>query len=70
MIDKVEHKIDAELVTESEDEIKVCGYMTTQYNLKTGLKKFGEKVTLTAMEELTQLHIMDTWKAMDLTELN
>ncbi len=37
----------------------------TQYNLKAGLKKFGEKGTSAAMEELMQLHIMDTWKAMD-----
>jgi hypothetical protein len=42
MIDDVKHKIDPELVTESEDEIKVWGYIMTQYNLKVGLKKFGE----------------------------
>jgi hypothetical protein len=37
----------------------------TQYNLKPGLRKFGEKGAKAAMDELTQLHIMDTWMAMD-----
>jgi len=37
----------------------------TQYNLKPGLRKFGEKRANAAMDELTQLHIMDTWTAMD-----
>jgi hypothetical protein len=37
----------------------------TQYNLKPGLRKFGERGATAARVELTQLHIMDTWKAMD-----
>ena len=37
----------------------------TQYNLKPGLRKFGERGAKAAMAELTQLHIMDTWTAMD-----
>ena len=37
----------------------------TQYNLKAGLRRFGDRGNATAMEEMTQLHIMDTWKVMD-----
>jgi len=37
----------------------------TQYNLKPVLRKFGEKGAKAAMDELTQLYIMDTWTAMD-----
>ncbi len=44
--------------------------MMMQYNLKAGLQKFGDKVKTVAMEEMTQLHIMDTWKAMDPAKLS
>jgi hypothetical protein len=64
-IDSPEHAIDAELTTESEDEMAVWGYQMTQYNLKPGLRKFGERGTKAAVSELTQLHIMDTWAVMD-----
>jgi hypothetical protein len=37
----------------------------TQYNLKPDLRKFGDKGTKAAMDKLTQLHIMDSWTAMD-----
>ena len=64
-IDSTEHAIDAELTTNSEDEMAVWGYLMTQYNLKPGLYKFGERGTKAAVSELTQLHIMDTWAVMD-----
>jgi hypothetical protein len=64
-INNTEHAIDPELLTDSEDEIIMWGYLMTQYNLKPGLRKFGEKGAKAAMDELTQLHIMDTWTAMD-----
>jgi len=64
-INDTEHAVDPELLTDSEDEIKVWGYLMTHYNLKPGLRKFGEKGAKAAMDELTQLHIMDTWTAMD-----
>ena len=64
-INNTEHAVDPELLTDSEDEIKVWGYLMTQYNLKPGLRKFGEKGAKAAMDELTQLHVMDTWTAMD-----
>jgi hypothetical protein len=70
MIDKVDHEIGPEMVTKSKDEVKVWGYMITQYNLKAGLQKFGKKGASAAMEELKQLHIMDTWRAMDLSKLS
>ena len=55
---------------ESEDEMKVWGCLMTQYNLKPGLRKFGEKGATAAMDELTQLHVMDTWTAMDPSKLS
>ena len=64
-INDTEHTVDPELLTDSEDKIIVWGYLMTQYNLKPGLRKFGEKGAKAAMDELTQLHIMDTWTAMD-----
>jgi hypothetical protein len=64
-VDDTEHTSDPELVTDLEDEMKVWGYLMTQYNLKPGLRKFEDKGTKAAMDELTQLHIMDTWTAMD-----
>jgi hypothetical protein len=39
-IDDTEHTVDLELVTDSEDEMKVWGYLMTQYNLKPDLRKF------------------------------
>jgi hypothetical protein len=70
MINEVDHEIDPEMVTNSKDEVKVWVYMMTQYNLKAGLQKFGKKGASAAMEELMQLHIMDTWRAMDPSKLS
>ena len=39
----------------------VMKYLLTQYNIKAGLKNFGEKGILAAKGKLTQLHVMDTW---------
>jgi hypothetical protein len=69
-IDDTKHTIDPELVTESEDKTKVWGYLMTQYNLKPGLRKFGEKGATAVMDELTQLNVMDTWTAMDPSKLS
>jgi hypothetical protein len=41
----------------------------TQYNLKPGLRKFGECKATAAISVLTQLHVMDTWAVMDPTKL-
>ena len=49
--------------------MRVWGYLMTQYNLKPGLQKFRERGTTTAISELTQLHVMDTWSVMDPTKL-
>ncbi len=70
MVDVATHINNPELVSSSEEEIMVWGYMMTQYNLKAGLWKFGDKGKMAAMEEMTQLHIMDTWKAMDPAKLS
>ena len=42
-INDMKHAIDAELTTESEDKMAVCGYLMTQYNLKPVLRKIGER---------------------------
>ena len=42
----------------------------TQYNLKPGLRKFGAKGQSAAIDKLTQLHVMDTWTAIDATKLS
>jgi hypothetical protein len=64
-VDETEHIVDVELTTKSEDEMAVWGYIMTQYNLKPGLRKFGQRGAKAAVSELTQLHIMDTWAVMD-----
>ena len=60
ILDDVEHDQDLEQVTQSEDEMAVMKYILTQYNLKAGLRHFGEKVVAAAEGKLTQLHVMDT----------
>ncbi len=70
MVDDTTHVNNSELVSSSEEEMMVWGYMMMQYNLKAGLWKFGDKGKTVAMEEMTQLHIMDTWKAMDPAKLS
>jgi hypothetical protein len=69
-IDDTEHTVDPKLLTNSEDEMKVWGYLMTQYNLKPGLRKFGAKGQSAAIDKLTQLHVMDTWTGMDSTKLS
>jgi hypothetical protein len=70
MVDDATHVNNPELVSSSEEEIMVWGYMMTQYNLKAGLRKFGDKEKMAVMEEMMQLHIMDTWKVMDPAKLS
>jgi hypothetical protein len=66
----VMHKIDQELCSTSEDEMKVWAYLMVQYNLKPGLRKFGSKEDKAAVKEMTQLHVMDTWTPMDVSKLS
>ena len=51
------------------DEVTVWGYLMTQYNLKRGLRKFGNPRATADISELTQLLVMDTWTVMDSTKL-
>ena len=60
MLNDVEHDQDSELITQSEDEMAVMKYILTQYNLKAGLKHFGEKGIAATKGDLTQPHVMDT----------
>ncbi len=53
MIDNALHEFDPKLTTGSEDKIKVWGHLMTQYNLKPGLQKFGQKGSSAAVKELT-----------------
>jgi hypothetical protein len=69
-VDCMQHIADPKLMTEFKDKMKVWGYLMTQYNLKPGLRKFGERGATTARDELTQLHIKDTWKAMDSSKIS
>ncbi len=64
LIDDTIHSMDDTMTTTLEDELKMWGYVMTQYNLKPGLRKFGSKGEMAAVNELTQLHVMDTWKPM------
>jgi hypothetical protein len=68
--DDTEHILDKDLMTESDDELKVWAYVMTQYNLKPGLRKFGAKGATAAVNELTQLHVMDTWTPLDPSKLS
>jgi hypothetical protein len=63
-INNAVHVVDKELMTTHKHKLAVWGYLITQYNLKPGLCKFGEKGAEVAVSELTQLHVMDTWKVM------
>ncbi len=64
-VDTMEHIIDEEPMIGCKQEVAVWGYSMTQYNLKPGLQKFGERGAKAAVSELTQLHIMDTWTVID-----
>ena len=68
-IDETIHIIDPELITKLEDKMKIWGYLMTQYNLKPGLQKFSAKGATAAIDKLTQLHMMDTWTAINLSKL-
>ena len=48
----------------------VIKYLLTQYNLKAGLRHFGEKGIAAAKGKLTQLHVMDTWVLEDPTMIS
>ena len=48
----------------------VTKYLLTQYNLKAGLRHFGEKGIAAAKGELTQLHVIGTWVPKDPTMLS
>ena len=70
MVNDVENEQDSELITQSEDEMAVMKYFLTKYNLKAGLKHFGEKGIAAAKGDLNQLHVMDTWVPEDPTMLS
>ncbi len=70
MVDDATYVIDPELVSSLEEEMMVWGYIMMQYNLKAGLRKFGDKGKTAATGEMMRPHIMDTWKAMDPEKLS
>ncbi len=60
MIDDITCTTDPKLITDSEEEIKVWGYVMTQYNLKAGLRRFEDRGKTAAIEEMTQ-HSCTSW---------
>ncbi len=64
IVDDTIHRCDPNMTTTSMEEVQVWAYIMTQYNLKPGLRKFGSRGQTAAVSELTQLHVMDTWKPM------
>ncbi len=69
-IDDTIHQNDPDMTMTPEEEIKVWGYLMTKYNLMLGLKKLGTQGKTAVIKELTQLHIMDIWMAMDPAKLS
>jgi hypothetical protein len=68
-VDDTVHMMDPAQITSLEDELKVWGYVMTQYNLKPGSRKFGVRGEKATINELIQLHVMDTWTAMEALRL-
>ena len=60
LIDNSIHRMDKTQITTLGEKLKVWGYVMTQYNLKPGLRKFGNRGHKAAVKELMQLHAMDT----------
>ena len=58
------------MTTTSEEELHVWAYIMTQYKLKPGLWKFGKRGQTVAVKELTQLHVMDTWRPIHAEKLS
>lgn len=69
-VDIAKHKQDPEMIAQSEDKMAVFGYIMTQYTLKAGRGELGEKGNNAAVSELTQLHVMDTWRLEDPVKLS
>jgi hypothetical protein len=69
IVDDTNHTVDPSLVTACKAELKIWGYLTTQYNLKPGLCKFGARGNDVVISKMMQLHVMDTWMAMDPSKL-
>ncbi len=63
------HRYDKTMTTTSKEELHVWAYIMTQYNLEPGLCKFGRRGQTAAVKELTQLHVMDTWKPIHAEKL-
>ncbi len=69
-INNAEQIVDKELIRRPKHEVKIWGYLMTHYKLKPGLCKFGKKWAEAAESELTQLHVMNTWKVMNPSQLS
>ena len=69
-VDKIAHRQDAAMTTTCKEELRVWAYVMTQYNLKPGLRKFGKQGEAAAVKELTQLHVMDTWRPIHAEKLS
>jgi hypothetical protein len=56
-------------MTEEERDVDIFHLVMTQFALKTGLKKFKERGELAVTNELTQLHMMETFVPQDAMKL-
>ena len=68
-VDDTVYRCDKTMTTTSKEELHVWAYIMTQYNLKPGLSNFGQRGQTAAIKELTQLHVMDTWKPIHAEKL-
>jgi hypothetical protein len=69
IMDDTVHTIDLKLVTNLTGELMAWAYLMTQYNLKPGLRKFRAQGETAVINKMMQLHVMDTWTAMDPAKL-
>jgi hypothetical protein len=56
-------------MTEEERDAEIFHFVMTQFALKTGLKKFKESGEIAVTNELTQLHMIETFAPQDATKL-
>ena len=69
-INDTDHVTDPELIAQNPDEVAIWGYLMTQYGLKAGLRKYGDRADKAAVKELTTLHVMNTWTPKHMHELS
>lgn len=62
-INKNNHTVNSELLSQRSNEVVIWGYHITQGDLNTGPWKFGDKADCVAIKELAMLHTMNTLRS-------